>query len=58
MNECSWPIAVGAIADSIAAQTPNTAELALISAIFMQLGDALATIVAIRELNDKYKNCQ
>lgn len=52
MDEFSLPVAITALANTIAAQTPNTVELELLSAIFTQLGDTLATIAAIRALDE------
>lgn len=51
--ECSVPIAVTAMAEAIAARTPNTTELALLGAAITQLGDTLNTIVAARLLQEQ-----
>lgn len=53
MDEYSLSVAISVLANGIAAQTQSSAELALLAAIFDQLGDTLATILAIRELDDK-----
>ena len=50
MNPCALPIGVSALASAIADQIPNDEELALLAAVFDQLGDTLATILAQRAL--------
>ena len=52
MNACELTTAVTALANSIACQL-TTEEINLISALFMQLGDTLATIAAQRSLCEK-----
>lgn len=52
MNACELTATVTALANSIACQL-TTDEVSLISAIFMQLGDTLATIAAQRTLCEK-----
>lgn len=49
MNACNLTVAVTALANSIACSL-TTEELGLISSVFMQLGDTLATIAAQRTL--------
>ena len=48
MNPCALPVGVSALATAIANQIPNDEELALLAAVFDQLGDTLATILAQR----------
>ena len=48
MDSCSFPIAVTALAEAIAAGTPDDDVLNLLSAALTQLGDTLATILAVR----------
>ncbi|MBS7402600.1 MAG: DUF6774 domain-containing protein [Oscillospiraceae bacterium] len=50
MEENSLPVLISAMANTIAAQTPNDLELGLLSAVFTQLGDTLATILALRAI--------
>ena len=52
MDEFSLPVAISALANTIAAQTPDNIELGLLAAIFTQLGDTLATIIVVRELEE------
>ena len=49
MNACELTAAVTALANAIACRL-TTDEISLISSIFMQLGDTLATIAARRTL--------
>lgn len=49
MNPCELTASVTALANTIALQTDNS-ELALLSAVFVLLGDTLATIAAQRAL--------
>lgn len=53
MDEYSLTVAISALANAIAAQTPDNAELNVLATIFDQLGDTLDTIVAMRELEAK-----
>ncbi|MGI6028093.1 MAG: DUF6774 domain-containing protein [Candidatus Heteroscillospira sp.] len=50
MGNVSLPITISALAELTAAQFPDSGELALLAAIFTQLGDSLATIAVQREL--------
>ncbi|MGN1000036.1 MAG: DUF6774 domain-containing protein [Faecousia sp.] len=45
MNACNLTVAITALANTIACGL-TTEEISLISAVFMQLGDTLATIAA------------
>lgn len=58
MNACEITASVTAIANIIAQKLEND-ELALLGAIFTQLGDTLETITAQRELcqNQKERCC-
>ncbi len=58
MDEYSLPVAISALADSIAAQTPDNLELAVLAAAFTQLGDSLATIITVRELTERNRKCR
>lgn len=49
MNACNLTVAVTALANTIASGL-TTEEISLISSLFMQLGDTLATIAAQRSL--------
>ena len=49
MNACNLTVAVTALANSIACGL-TTEEISLISSLFMQLGDTLATIAAQKTL--------
>lgn len=49
MNSCNLTVAITALANSIASGL-TTEEISLISSLFMQLGDILATIAAQRVL--------
>ena len=49
MNACNLTVAITALANTIACGL-TTEEISLISSIFMQLGDTLATIAAQRAL--------
>lgn len=57
MTACpdSLPAAVGALAAAIA-QGLSDDEVALMSALFVQLGDSLTTILASRALQEQCKN--
>lgn len=48
----AMPAAVGALAAAIA-EGLSADELALLSAVFSQLGDSLAVIAAAQAINDK-----
>lgn len=50
MNPCALPMGVSALAAAIANRVPDDTELALLAAIFTQLGDTLDTILAQRAL--------
>lgn len=58
MDEYSLTVAISVLADSIAAQTPDNLELAVLAAAFVQLGDSLATIIAVREISERNRNCR
>ncbi|MGN0546583.1 MAG: DUF6774 domain-containing protein [Acutalibacteraceae bacterium] len=49
MNPCELTAAITAVANSIACRLSND-ELTLLSSVFMQLGDTLATIAAQRAI--------
>lgn len=53
MNPCELTAAVTAVANTLACKLSDD-ELALLSAVLMQLGDTLATILVQKELCDKY----
>lgn len=55
MDECELVTLVSAIACAISKGCSDD-ELALLSAVFSQLGDTLATIISRRELN-KFDSC-
>lgn len=50
MNPCALPIGVSALASAIACHVESDEELAMIAAVFTQLGDTLETILAQRVL--------
>lgn len=52
MNPCELTAAITAVANSIACRLSND-ELTLLSSVFMQLGDTLATIAAQRAICEK-----
>ena len=56
MQEYSLPFTVSALADVVAAQVPDDDELALLAAVFTQLGDTLATILTVRALSARAKS--
>ena len=51
MNYLDLTLAITAIANAIA-QEFTSSEVALISCVFVQLGDTLATIMAAQDLSD------
>jgi hypothetical protein len=53
MNPCELTAAVTAVANSLACRLSDD-ELSLLSAVFVQLGDTLATILVRKGLCDKY----
>ena len=55
MNPCELTVSITALANSIACQL-TTDEISLVSAVFMQLGDSLATIAAQRSLCENQCN--
>ncbi|MGN0572943.1 MAG: DUF6774 domain-containing protein [Acutalibacteraceae bacterium] len=52
MNPCELTAAITAVANSISCRLSND-ELTLLSSVFMQLGDTLATIAAQRAICEK-----
>ena len=58
MDEYSLPVLVSALANTIAEQTPDDIELALLAAVFTQLGDTLTTILAFRALEEQRRQRQ
>ncbi|NLO10226.1 MAG: hypothetical protein GX129_10230 [Clostridiales bacterium] len=52
MDECELVVFVSSIACSLS-KCCSTDDLAILSAVFTQLGDSLATILTKRELCDK-----
>ena len=50
MDAYSLPFAVSALAEAIAADIPDDAQLAVLAAALTQLGDTLETILALRAL--------
>ena len=52
MNSCELTVSITALANIMAKNFTNN-ELSLLSAIFMQLGDTLETIVSHNELCDE-----
>lgn len=57
MDECELITLVSAIACAISKSCSDDDELALLAAIFSQLGDTLATIITKRELNKSGSSC-
>ncbi len=53
MDNCTLPLGVSALACAIAQQTEDNIELAFYAALFVELGDTLATIVSQRELRER-----
>ena len=53
MDSFSYPFAISALAEAIAAEISDDAQLALVAAVLVQLGDTLATIAAIRAVEQK-----
>lgn len=53
MDSFSYPFAISALAEAIAAEIPDDDQLALAAAALAQLGDTLATIAAVRVLEKK-----
>ena len=49
MNCCKLPVSISIAACAIADQLCNDEDILLLAAVFTQLGDTLATIVAQRE---------
>ncbi|MDO4563424.1 MAG: hypothetical protein Q4C12_06270 [Clostridia bacterium] len=47
-SECALPVGVSALACAIADKVESDSDLALLSALFVQLGDTLETILAAR----------
>jgi hypothetical protein len=52
LNGSALSFAISAIAQAIAAEIPDDDQLALLSAVFTQLGDTLATLAAVRALQE------
>lgn len=52
MNPCELTAAITAVANSLACMLSNE-ELTLLSSVFMQLGDTLATIAVQRAICEK-----
>lgn len=50
MDCCKLPVSISIAACAIAEQFRNDEDLVLLAAVFTQLGDTLATIVAQREV--------
>ncbi len=48
MNDCVVPLGITAVACAIANEFEDSAELAVLAAVFVQLGDTLSTIAAQR----------
>jgi len=55
MNECELVIFVSYIACSLA-KCLSEDELALLSAVFVQLGDTIATMLTKREISEKFED--
>ncbi|MGN0529063.1 MAG: DUF6774 domain-containing protein [Eubacterium sp.] len=55
MNPCGVNISASAIACALA-EGKSDSEVELLSAVFTQLGDSLATIAAARKCNSDTKN--
>ena len=55
MDECELIILISTLSCAIA-KCCNDDELSILSAVFTQLGDSLATIITSRELKDKRLN--
>lgn len=53
MDECLLPVSISALACIIAEHIESNTELALVAALFTQLGDTLASISAARTLTEK-----
>ena len=54
MNVCNLTVTVTALANTIACGL-NAEEISLLSSVFMQLGDTLATIAAHRALCEAWE---
>lgn len=52
MDEYTFTVMISALANSIAAEVHDLNQLAVLAAAFDQLGDTLATIAAIRQVNN------
>ena len=50
MGCCGLPAGIGALACLLAENVPDDDELALLAAVFTQLGDTLDTLLAARTL--------
>ena len=55
-RDIEFTTAVNTLATAIAAKFDNVDELAVVGAIFVQMGDTLATIAANRNLCDNLKS--
>ncbi|MDE5604824.1 MAG: hypothetical protein K2I73_04490 [Eubacterium sp.] len=55
IDPCAVNMSVSALACAIA-EGKSTEEINALSALFTQLGDSLATITAVNELNNKCDN--
>ena len=56
MGDRILPVGVSALACAIAEQCGSAEELQLLSTVFVQLGDTLATIAAARACAEKLEN--
>lgn len=52
MDHCALPVGVSALACAIAEQVADTNDLVLLAALLTQLGDTLATVAAMRGLQN------
>ena len=57
MNPCELTASVTAVANALACKL-NDDELSLLSAVLVQLGDTLATIVTQREICENLNKCE
>lgn len=55
MDECELVVLVSSVACAIS-KCCSTDDLSILSAVFTQLGDTLATIITKRELSEKTTN--
>jgi dolichol kinase len=55
MSECELVVLVSSVACAIS-KCCSTDDLSILSAVFTQLGDTLATIITKRELSEKNAN--